>query len=57
MSRAIMGRCDLDLDLWPQFKNSRVRNISPTLFEAGLQNLVCGCIMVLWSVKYHFGLP
>ena len=43
-----------DLDLWPSFKNDCVRSLSPTFFEAGIPNLVCGYILGLWNVAYHF---
>ena len=29
--------------------------LSPRIFEAGIQNLVCGCILEWRSVVYHFG--
>ena len=45
------GHCDLDL--WPSFYNNRVRSISHTLFEVGISNLVCGCILGWRSVAYH----
>ena len=32
----------------------RVRCISPIFFEVGIPNLVCGCILGLRSVAYHF---
>ena len=32
----------------------RVRCISPILFEVGIPNLVCGCILGWRSVAYHF---
>ena len=47
------GHCDLDLDLWPSFCNNRVRSISLILFEVGISNLVCGCILGWRSVAYH----
>ena len=31
--------------------------LSPRIFEAGIQNLVCGCILEWRSVVYHFGSP
>ena len=31
-----------------------VWSISPTLFEVGITNLVCGCILGWWSVPCHF---
>ena len=40
-----LGHCDLDLDLWPSFKKNCVRSISLILFEVGISNLVCGCIL------------
>ena len=45
------GNCDLDL--WPSFKNIHVRNISLILFEVGIPNLVCACILGWQSVAYH----
>ena len=45
------GHCDLDL--WPSFYNNRVRSISLILFEVGISNLVCGCILGWRSVAYH----
>ena len=47
----ISGHCDLDLG--PSFKNYYVRSISLILFEIGISNLVCGCILGRWSVEYH----
>ena len=47
------GHCDLDLDLWPSFYNNHVRSISLILFELGISNLVCGCILGWRSVAYH----
>ena len=32
----------------------RVRCISPTFFEVGIPNLMCGCILGWRSVAYHF---
>ena len=32
----------------------RVRSISPIFFEAGISNLVCGCILGWRSVTFHF---
>ena len=32
----------------------RVRCISPILFEVGIPNLMCGCILGWRSVAYHF---
>ena len=32
----------------------RVRCISPTFFEVGIPNSMCGCILGWWSVAYHF---
>ena len=43
-----------DLDLGPSFKNYCVQSLSPTLFVVGIPNLVCGYILGLWSVAYHF---
>ena len=48
-----LGHCDLDLDLWPSFLNNRVRSISLILFEVGISNLVCGCVLGWRSVAYH----
>ena len=39
-----------NLDLWPSFKNYCVRSLSLTFFEAGILNLVCGCILGWRSV-------
>ena len=43
MSCSFLGHCDLDLR--PSFENNGVWSISPILFELGIQNLVCGCIL------------
>ena len=48
-------------ELWEAYSNRtvrpsvllRVRCISPILFEVGITNLVCGCILG-WSDAYHF---
>ena len=32
----------------------RVRSISLVLFEIGIPNLVCGCILGCLNVSYHF---
>ena len=54
-----MAKCHIlfsghfDLDLWPTFNTDCVRNISLILFEIGIPNLVCGCILGWWSVMYH----
>ena len=45
------GHCDLDL--WPRYKSNCFLGISPILFEAGIINLVCGCILGWWSVAYR----
>ena len=45
------GHCDLDL--WPSFLNNRVRSISLILFEVGISNLVCGCVLGWQSVVFH----
>ena len=45
------GHCDLDLR--PSFNNNCVRSISLLLFEIGVPNLVCECILGWWSVLYH----
>ena len=49
----ILGHCDLYS--WPRFYNNRVRSISPILFQIGIPNLVCGCILGWQRVAYHFG--
>ena len=49
-------------ELWEVYSNRtvrlsvplRVRCISPTFFEVGIPNLVCGCILGWRSVAYHF---
>ena len=41
------------LSVW---MSHRVWSISPTLFEVGIRNSVCGCILGLWSFAYRFGL-
>ena len=46
-----LGHCDLDL--WPSFKNYRVRSTTLIFFELGIPNLVCGCILEQGSVMYH----
>ena len=49
------GDCDFaDLDLRPRFLEYHVSSISPTLFEVGLPNVLCGCILGLLYVVYHF---
>ena len=45
------GHCDLDL--CPSFNNNCVRSISLILFEKGIPNLVCECILGWLSVLYH----
>ena len=45
------GHCDLDL--WPSFNNNCVRSISLLLFEIGIPNFACECILGWWSVLYH----
>ena len=47
----LSGHCGLDL--WPSFYNNRVRSISLILFEVGISNLVCGCILGWRSVAYQ----
>ena len=47
------GHCDLDLDLYLVFLKNRVHSISLILFEVGISNLVCGCILGCRSVAYH----
>ena len=42
-----------DLDLWPSFNNNCVRSLSLFIFEIGIPNLVCECILGWWSVLYH----
>ena len=37
-----------------RFKNNHVPSISLILFEIGIPNLVCGCILGWRSVAYHF---
>ena len=44
------GHCDLDLF----FNNNYVMSISLKLFEIGIPNLVCECILRWRSVLYHF---
>ena len=51
MSCIISGHCDLYFR--PSFNNYCVRSISLILFEIGIPNLVCGCILGWWSVMYH----
>ena len=51
VSCTIFGHCDLDL--WPSFNNNCVRSIFLLLFEIGIPNLVCECILGWWSVLYH----
>ena len=46
------GHCDLDLR--PSFNYNCVRSISLILFENGIPNLVCECILGWLSVLYHF---
>ena len=43
-----------DIDLLPSFNNNCVRSISLLLFEIGIPNLVCECILGWLSVLYHF---
>ena len=43
----------LDLDLCSSFNNYYVWSISCILFEIGIPNFVCGCILGWWSVMYH----
>ena len=51
-----LGHCDLDL--WPSFfLNNRVWSISLVLFEIGILNLVCGCILGWWIVVYCLWIP
>ena len=42
-----------DLDLRPSFNDNCVRSISLLLFEIGIPNLVCECILGWLSVLYH----
>ena len=51
VSCTISGHCDLDL--WPSFNNNCVRSISLLLFEIGISNLVCECILGWLIVLYH----
>ena len=46
-----LGHCHLQL--WPCFNNNCVRSITLLLFEIGITNLVCECILGWWSVLYH----
>ena len=46
-----LSHCDLDLR--PSFNNNCVRRISLLLFEIGIPNLVCECILGWLSVLYH----
>ena len=47
----LLGHCDLDIR--PRFKEIRVGSISLKLFEVGIPNLVCGCILEWQSIVYH----
>ena len=49
----LSGHCDVDLDRCPSFKDNHVQTISLVLFEIGILNLVCGCILEWWSVLYY----
>ena len=40
-----LGHLEIDLYLWHSFYNIRVGSISPLIFEAGIKNLVCTCIL------------
>ena len=50
-------------ELWEAYSNHTnspspslcIPCISPIFFEAGIPNLVCGCILGWRSVAYHFG--
>ena len=42
-----------DLDPWTQFFN-KTENISPTIFEVGIQNLVCGYTLGSRSAIFCF---
>ena len=46
-----LGHCDLDL--WRSFNNNCVWSRSLLLFEKGIPNLVCECILGWLSVLYH----
>ena len=49
--------CHGDLDIWPHFNNYCVWSISRTLFEVGIQNILCGCIgdvPMRQHVTFHF---
>ena len=46
------GHSDLDLVLWPSFKII-VSRAYLILFEVGISNLVCECILGWQSVPYH----
>ena len=45
-----LGHCDLDL----VFRKNCVWDISLILFEVGIPNLVCKCILGCRSVQFHF---
>ena len=64
-----MGECRIpfsdycDLDLWLSYYSNhnvrpsvplRVLCISPVLFEVGIPNLMCGCILGWQRIAYHF---
>ena len=44
--------CDCDLDFLSSFKNNHVWSISRILFELGIPNLVCGCILGWHKVSF-----
>ena len=52
MSHTISGHCDLDLR--PSFKNYCVLSMSLILFEVGIPNFVCLCILGWGSVTFPF---
>ena len=47
---SFLDQCDLDLNLFPSFKNDRFQKISFIFFEVGIPDLVCGCILGWRSV-------
>ena len=50
----LTGHCDLKLELLPRFENNYICSISLILFEVGIPNLVCECILELRIVPFHF---
>ena len=47
----VLGQCDLDL--WPSFRIIMFGAFFSILFELGIPNLVCGCILGWQSVMYQ----